>query len=149
MASQALGLSLSLQLSKPRSSSWAASLSPNLLARFRRRNSSVSRQPSLVNMPLAPPQRKGGLRYLYLHATLTFMQHLPSCNTYPHATLTFMQHLPSCNTYLHATLGSLQALSLVHHPPHDGHVPDRVTVDSVAVAAVGLPAQLHGRLALC
>jgi hypothetical protein len=54
--------STSHELSKPRSRSLAASLSPNLLSRFRRRSNTVRQQPTLVNMPTVPPQRKGGLR---------------------------------------------------------------------------------------
>lgn len=53
----------SFQLSKPRSRSFAASLSPNLLGRFRRRSNNVSQRSALVIMPTVPPRRTGGLRY--------------------------------------------------------------------------------------
>lgn len=56
-----------LQRLKPRSMSWAATLSPRILSRFRRRPSSVHRQMEHVHMPIASyPRKEGGLRWVGL-----------------------------------------------------------------------------------
>jgi hypothetical protein len=60
--SHSASFSTSRKLHKPRSMSWAATLSPKLIARFRRRPTIASQQPEHVVMPVTPPQRKGGLR---------------------------------------------------------------------------------------
>jgi hypothetical protein len=60
--SHSASFSTSRKLFKPRSLSLAATLSPKLIARFKRRPTSVSQPLDQIAMPITPPQKKGGPR---------------------------------------------------------------------------------------